>query len=70
MAVRVFLGESAGVPVSVPRIGPAAAHVAAITFYPYAGGFAPIAPSHVELVAGASSSGTMPSGKLGPKPQT
>ena len=37
--------------VSVSRIGPAAAHVAAITFYPDANGFAPIARSHVELVA-------------------
>lgn len=36
---------------SVSRIGPAAAHVAAITFYPDANGFAPIARSHVELVA-------------------
>jgi hypothetical protein len=48
----VFLGESAGAPVSVPRIGPAAAHVAAITFYPDASGFAPIARNHVELIAG------------------
>jgi hypothetical protein len=48
----VFLREGAEATVSVPRLGPAAAHVAAITFYPDASGLAPIARSHVELVAG------------------
>ena len=48
----IFFDESSDETVSVPRIGPAAAHVAAITFYPDASGFAPIARSHVELVAG------------------
>lgn len=37
---------------SVPRLGPAAAHVAAITFSPDASGLAPITRSYVELVAG------------------
>lgn len=48
----VFLSGGADASVSVPRIGLAAAHVAAITFYPDASGLAPIARSHVELVAG------------------
>ncbi|MFZ0054934.1 MAG: AMP-binding protein [Pseudolabrys sp.] len=47
----IFLPETTEATVSVSRIGPAAAHVAAITFYPDANGFAPIARSHVELVA-------------------
>jgi hypothetical protein len=48
----IFLDESFDATVSVPRIGSAAAHVAAITFYPDASGLAPIARSHIELVAG------------------
>jgi non-ribosomal peptide synthetase component E (peptide arylation enzyme) len=48
----VFLREGAEATVSVPRLGPAAAHVAAITFSPDASGLAPITRSHVELVAG------------------
>jgi non-ribosomal peptide synthetase component F len=48
----IFLPETTEATVSGSRIGPAAAHVAAITFYPDANGFAPIARSHVELVAG------------------
>ena len=48
----IFLHEGAEVAVSVPRIGPPAAHVAAFTFCTDASGVAPIARSHIELVAG------------------
>jgi hypothetical protein len=48
----VFDAGKGDVSVAYTRPGPAAAHVAAITFGVDAGGFYPLARSHVELVAG------------------
>lgn len=48
----IFLHESTEAAARVRRIGPAAAHVAAITFRTDASGVAPIARNHIELVAG------------------
>jgi hypothetical protein len=48
----VFAAAGAELPVASSRVGPAAAHVAAITFDLDAHGLVPVARNHVELVAG------------------
>jgi hypothetical protein len=48
----IFVADGAEGVVAPTRVGPAAAHVAAITFSLDTSGFVPISRSHVELVAG------------------